>query len=59
MNMADPQSILYAGVPVQKGYFEKTGESWTYHNPGTGAVKENYLSIFELYRWNFLEFNKE
>lgn len=59
MNMADPQSVLYAGVPVQKGYFEKTGESWTYHNPGTGAVKENYLSIFELYRWNFLEFNKE
>ena len=59
MNMADPQSILYAGVPVEKGYFEKKGETWTYRNPGTGAEREDYLAVFELYRWNFLEFNKE
>jgi hypothetical protein len=59
MNMANPQSVAYAGVRVQKGYFVKDGESWTYHNPVTAVEKKDFLAVFELYRWNFMGFNKE
>jgi hypothetical protein len=58
-DMADPQSGGYVGLPVQKGYFIKSGTGWTYHNMTKGSVGEDFLKYFELYRWNFMGFNKE
>ena len=58
-DMADPQSSGYVGLPVQKGCFIKSGTGWTYHNLTKGSVSEDFLKAFELYRWNFMGFNKE
>ncbi|MHC8398102.1 hypothetical protein ACYZTX_01030 [Pseudomonas sp. MDT1-17] len=58
-HMADPQSSGYVGLPVQKGCFIKSGSGWTYHNLTKGSVNEDFLKAFELYRWNFMGFNKE
>lgn len=57
-NMADPMNDSYAGMPIQDGFFEKSGSSWDYRNPASSAARKDFLKIFQLYRWNFMEFNK-
>ncbi|WP_085685961.1 MULTISPECIES: hypothetical protein [unclassified Pseudomonas] len=57
-NMADPQNSGYAGMPIEKGNYTKSGTGWTYRNESTGSVAEDFLKKFLFYRWNFLEFNK-
>ncbi|ASL24854.1 hypothetical protein [Azotobacter chroococcum] len=57
-NMADPQNDSYAGMPIEHGIYNKQTTGWTYKNLTTGSTREDFLKIFQLYRWNFMEFNK-
>lgn len=57
-NMADPQNSGYAGMPIETGHYEKAGNGWRYHNATKGTVTNDFLKIFEYYRWNFMEFNR-
>jgi hypothetical protein len=56
-NMADPQNEGYAGMPIESGYFEKVVVGWDYHNLSANSFKNDYLKNFDLFRWNFFEFN--
>jgi hypothetical protein len=56
-NVADPEQSAYAGLSVEIGVFFNTGRGWDYRNSMTGNVKSDYLKFFELYSWNFMEFN--
>jgi hypothetical protein len=56
-NGADPQRSAYAGLPVEMGIFSKSGSAWHYRNMQTGKAQSDYLKYFEIYRWNFMEFN--
>ncbi|MBC9248663.1 hypothetical protein A9179_00095 [Pseudomonas alcaligenes] len=58
-NMADPQNDGYAGMPIENGIYNLSGSSWNYRNLSTGSSREDFLKIFQFYRWNFMEFNKE
>ncbi|WP_165674663.1 hypothetical protein [Metapseudomonas otitidis] len=58
-NMADPQSDGYAGMPIEQGAYTKSSVGWNYKNFTTGSTKEDFLKAFQLYRWNFMEFNRE
>ena len=57
-NMADPQNDGYAGLPLESGSYSRNGSTWNYQNLSTGSSREDFLRIFQLYRWNFIEFNK-
>ncbi|PAU51319.1 hypothetical protein BZL41_26975 [Pseudomonas sp. PIC25] len=57
-NMADPQNDGYAGMPIESGVYEKQSAGWNYKNLTTGSTREDFLKIFQLYRWNFMEFNR-
>lgn len=58
-NPADPQDSKYGGLPVETGsYALSHGGGWDYINHDTRQQGKNKLSEFELYRWNFLEFNR-
>lgn len=57
-NMADPQNDGYAGMPIENGVYNLNGSSWNYRNLTTGSSREDFLKIFQLYRWNFMEFNQ-
>lgn len=57
-NMADPQNNGYAGMPIETGHYEKAGNGWQYHNAIKGTITNDFLKIFEYYRWNFMEFNR-
>jgi len=58
-NAADPQSSLYAGKPVEQGNFSSKGDGiWDYNNVTTGHGEKDFMKVFDLYRWNFMEFNK-
>jgi hypothetical protein len=57
-NMADPQNDGYAGMPIEKGFYEKNMAAWDYHNLTKGSMNKDFLKVFQLYRWNFMEFNK-
>ncbi|WP_162096305.1 hypothetical protein [Pseudomonas chlororaphis] len=57
-NMADPQNDGYAGMSIGKGFYEKKVVGWDYHNPVKGSMHEDFLKIFQFYRWNFMGFNK-
>lgn len=58
-NMADPQNDGYAGMPIEQGAYAKRDSAWNYQNLTTGSVREDFLKIFQLYRWNFMGFNQE
>ncbi|MEB0040046.1 MULTISPECIES: hypothetical protein [unclassified Pseudomonas] len=57
-NMADPQSDGYAGMSIESGHYEKLEDGWRYHNTTKGTSTNDFLKIFQFYRWNFMEFNK-
>lgn len=57
-NSADPQQSAYAGTPIEQGRFTRGKKGWDYKNSATGNAKRDYLKYFDLYRWNFMEFNK-
>jgi hypothetical protein len=57
-NAADPAQSAYAGMIAETGQFTRTsGSQWNYKNNKTGAEQRNHLQYFELFRWNFMEFN--
>lgn len=56
-NSADPDQAAYAGMPPETGQFTRAGSGWNYRNNKTGATQIGFLKYFELYRWNFMEFN--
>lgn len=56
-NSADPQQGAYAGMPVELGQFVKNGKVWDYENKTTGSHTKDFLKYFEMYRWNYEEFN--
>ena len=58
-NMADPQNDGYAGMPIESAVYTKHNNAWDYQNLTTGSVREDFLKIFQLYRWNFMGFNQE
>ena len=58
-NMADPQNDGYAGMPIEQGIYSRQTSGWDYKNLTTGATREDFLRIFQLYRWNFMGFNQE
>src|SRR5690606_33718271 len=57
-NMADPQNDGYAGMPIESGVYNRNGSSWNYRNLSTGSSREDFLRIFQFYRWNFMGFNQ-
>lgn len=57
-NMADPQNDGYAGMPIERGVYNRQESGWSYKNLETGAAREDFLKIFQLYRWNFMGFNQ-
>ncbi|SFQ72878.1 hypothetical protein SAMN03159489_05109 [Pseudomonas sp. NFPP07] len=57
-NMADPQNDGYAGLAIGKGFYEKKPVGWSFHNLVRNSTREDFLKIFQLYRWNFMGFNK-
>jgi hypothetical protein len=57
-NSADPQQTAYAGLPIETGRFTKAATKWNYRNDVTGSSESDYLKSFDLYRWNFMEFNR-
>ena len=58
MNVADPQDSAYGGQPIEVGRHIKTQGEWEYDNFTTRHHEKNYLKYFDLFRWNFKEFNK-
>jgi hypothetical protein len=58
-NSADPGQSAYAGMPPETGQFKsKDGQHWDYKNFKTKNQESDFLKFFEMYRWNFMEFNK-
>lgn len=58
-NGADPAQDAYAGMPLETGAYTKKGKaSWDYSNNTTGNGTKDFLKLFDLVRWNFMEFNK-
>ncbi|QEM83770.1 hypothetical protein [Halomonas binhaiensis] len=57
-NLADPQNTAYAGLPIESGQYVRAAKGWDYRNLTTGSKAKDFLRIFELYRWNFREFNR-
>lgn len=59
INSAVPNQRSYAGMAPETGEFTLTsGARWDYKNNKTGSTKIDFLKDFELFRWNFFEFNK-
>ncbi|CAN0624505.1 conserved protein of unknown function [Burkholderia multivorans] len=58
LNRADPQNNAYAGMLLERGHYTRRGSQWDYTNTTTGTVVADFLKIFQLYRWNFAEFNR-
>ncbi|HEY2000516.1 hypothetical protein [Paraburkholderia sp.] len=57
-NSADPNQNSYAGTAPETGQFTSTGESrWDYQNNNSGSTRTDFLKYFELFSWNFPEFN--
>ena len=57
-NSADPDQRAYAGMTPETGRFVRgAGAAWDYRNNDTGNTQDDFLKFFELYRWNFMEFN--
>ncbi|CAB3737345.1 hypothetical protein LMG22037_06140 [Paraburkholderia phenoliruptrix] len=57
-NSADPGQGAYAGMAPETGQFTRgAGGRWDYRNNNTGSTQTDCLKLFELYRWNFMEFN--
>lgn len=57
-NSADPGQSAYAGMTLETGQFTLTSDSrWDYKNNNTGSTQTDFLKYFELFRWNFTEFN--
>lgn len=57
-NSADPGQGAYAGMAPETGQFTRgAGGRWDYRNNNTGSTQTDFLKLFELYRWNFMEFN--
>ncbi|WP_058895051.1 hypothetical protein [Herbaspirillum rubrisubalbicans] len=58
-NVADPRQEAYAGMTVERGLYQsKDGKRWDYTNTTTGKTEKDFLRLFDLFRWNFMEFNK-
>jgi hypothetical protein len=57
MNRADPQDDSYAGTRTETGSYSLSAVGWDYKNDSTGRCVADFLKVFELYRWNFFEFN--
>jgi hypothetical protein len=58
-DVADPQQEVYAGMTIERGiYRTKDGKQWDYTNITTGKKEEGFLRLFDIFRWNFMEFNK-
>ncbi|WP_217477782.1 hypothetical protein [Stutzerimonas stutzeri] len=57
-NLANPQNEGYAGMPIEQGVYNSLESGWNYQNLATGAIREDFLKLFQLYRWNFMGFNK-
>ncbi|MDR8726510.1 hypothetical protein [Burkholderia pseudomultivorans] len=57
-NRADPQNASYAGMRVEEGRYTLSTSGWDYRNNTTGAEAQDFLRQFQLYRWNFAEFNR-
>lgn len=57
-NAADSQQSAYAGLPVEQGVYVAKGKGrWDYTNHTTKNHNKDYLKYFDLFRWNFMEFN--
>lgn len=57
-NSADPGQSAYAGMTPETSQFTRgAGADWDYRNNNTGSSQTDFLKFFELYRWNFMEFN--
>lgn len=57
-NAADPRKMEYAGKLIEQGEFSMRDSDWDYKNISTGNSERNYIRNFDLFRWNFREFNK-
>lgn len=57
-NAADPQNKNYAGKIPEVGMYKKAHAGWNYKNNTTGREEIDFLKLFQLYRWNFTEFNR-
>lgn len=57
-NRADPQNKGYAGMSLETGIYTKSDSGWDYTNIATRRSTKDFLKVFQLYRWNFVEFNK-
>lgn len=57
-NRADPQNKVYAGMSLETGIYTKSVHGWDYTNIATRRSTKDFLKAFQLYRWNFAEFNK-
>ena len=58
-NGADPAQDAYAGMPVETGQYTSNGKGgWDYVNHKSGNGSKDFLKMFDLVRWNFMEFNR-
>ena len=58
-NSADPDQAAYAGMPLETGVYTKSRKAgWDYVNNSTGNGSQDFLKLFDLVRWNFMEFNR-
>jgi hypothetical protein len=58
-NSADPDQAAYAGMPLETGVYTKNRKAgWDYVNNSTGNGSQDFLKLFDLVRWNFMEFNR-
>jgi hypothetical protein len=58
-NSADPDQSAYAGTPLETGVYTKSSRAgWDYVNNSTGNGSKDFLKLFDLVRWNFMEFNR-
>jgi len=58
-NSADPDQTAYAGMPLETGVYTKSRKAgWDYVNNSTGNGSKDFLKLFDLVRWNFMEFNR-
>jgi len=56
---ADPSQDAYAGMPLENGVYTKNGKTgWDYLNHTTKSGSKDFLKMFDMVRWNFMEFNK-
>lgn len=52
-----PRDASYAGTLPQRGRYVKTASGWDYLKKDSGGISANSLGTFNLYRWNFNNFN--